>query len=214
MTILHSVDSYSSGLGPNGTLPAGLFSYDLVSDSLTWSDEVFRIHGFRPGDVVPSVELLMAHKHPEDRDHAVRILERTKADGTPFCCYDRLINSRGRVRRVITVGKGVRNDTGRVVGIHGMILDLTSTLASELGPETAAAVARSAENRATIEQAKGAVMMQFGVDADAAFAILSRLSQNTNKPVAQVCEDLLVAIQDPESARSALATLVGQAPVA
>lgn len=214
MTILHSVDSYSSVLGPKGTLPAGIFSYDVVGDSLTWSDDVFRIHGFRPGEVVPSMELVLAHKHPDDRDQVAEILQRTRITGTPFCNYHRLINSRGRTRRVITVGQGIRNADNNVVGIYGMLMDLTSTLASELGPETAAAVARSAENRATIEQAKGAVMMQFGVDADAAFAILARLSQSTNKPVARLCEELLVAIQDPETARNALATLIGQAPVA
>jgi AmiR/NasT family two-component response regulator len=42
------------------------------------------------------------------------------------------------------------------------------------------AVAEALRHRAVIEQAKGIVMVVYGVDADAAFHLLRRHSQNTN----------------------------------
>lgn len=47
--------------------PAARFRYDVRSGDWWWSPGMFDLHGLTEGDVEPSTELLMSHKHPEDR---------------------------------------------------------------------------------------------------------------------------------------------------
>ena len=54
-----------------------------------------------------------------------------------------------------------------------------------------AAVAEIAENRATIEQAKGMLMLIYRIDADAAFELLRWRSQETNVKLRILAEQVL-----------------------
>jgi AmiR/NasT family two-component response regulator len=45
---------------------------------------------------------------------------------------------------------------------------------------------RALQTQGVIEQAKGMLMMRFGLDADAAFALLVRFSQDHNRKVAAI----------------------------
>lgn len=45
---------------------------------------------------------------------------------------------------------------------------------------------RALQTQGVIEQAKGMLMMRFGLDADAAFALLVRLSQDHNRKVVAI----------------------------
>lgn len=42
----------------------GQFSWDARSQRWSWSDEMYRIHGYRPVEVTPSIELILSHKTP------------------------------------------------------------------------------------------------------------------------------------------------------
>lgn len=50
-----------------------------------------------------------------------------------------------------------------------------------------AGLRRAMQTQAVIEQAKGMLMMRFGLTADAAFALLVRLSQDNNRKVSAIC---------------------------
>ena len=45
----------------------GAFRFWFIGQRWEWSDEVALMHGYEPGSVVPTTELLLSHKHPEDR---------------------------------------------------------------------------------------------------------------------------------------------------
>jgi AmiR/NasT family two-component response regulator len=59
------------------------------------------------------------------------------------------------------------------------------------------AVAASTAHRAAIEQAKGALMLSFGMDADAAFGLLRRYSNHRNVKLATLAEEMVSAFADP-----------------
>ncbi len=50
----------------SGAALVGRYTYRPDSDEWWWSDTMFVIHGFEPGAVVPTTELVMRHIHPED----------------------------------------------------------------------------------------------------------------------------------------------------
>jgi len=47
----------------------GVFDWDLASGALTWSDEIYRLHGLAP-DTPPTYERWLAAVHPDDRPSA------------------------------------------------------------------------------------------------------------------------------------------------
>jgi hypothetical protein len=54
----------------DGELAFGTFLFDVATRTLTWTGEIFRIYGFEPSEVVPTLELLAAHQHPDDRERS------------------------------------------------------------------------------------------------------------------------------------------------
>jgi len=58
------------GDGCVGT-PAG---YYFADDRWIWSDEVALMHGYAPGTVTPTTELVLSHKHPDDYEQVASIL--------------------------------------------------------------------------------------------------------------------------------------------
>ncbi|GBE66469.1 hypothetical protein MFM001_29310 [Mycobacterium sp. MFM001] len=54
----------------------GRFWFFLDGQRWEWSDAVARMHGYEPGTVVPTTELLLQHKHPEDRQRVAAVLGR------------------------------------------------------------------------------------------------------------------------------------------
>ena len=46
----------------------GAFRFDFDEQRWEWSEPVQRMHGYQPGAVTPTTELMLSHKHPEDRD--------------------------------------------------------------------------------------------------------------------------------------------------
>ena len=171
--------------------PAARFRYDVVGDSWWWSPGMYALHGLDPDEVVPSTGLLLAHKHADDRARTEGTLRAVLATGEPFCCRHRIVDAAGRVRTVMSVGEGRRDEAGAVVAVDGYFVDLTDALHEFAAREAREAVARSAESRAVIEQAKGMLIAVYHLDADAAFELLCWSSQQTNITVRALAHGLV-----------------------
>ncbi|WP_162054922.1 hypothetical protein [Pontibacter pamirensis] len=52
----------------------GSFSYDIETDEMEWTDEMYYIHGYRPGDVALTLRMIISHTHPTDRARVERIV--------------------------------------------------------------------------------------------------------------------------------------------
>ncbi|WP_408898239.1 PAS and ANTAR domain-containing protein [Nocardioides sp. R1-1] len=179
--------------GLDGPRQTGRFVFDVVEARWEWDDDVFAIHGYEPGEVEPTTELVMSHKHEHDRELVERTLEEAIADGAPFNVYYRIMVG-GETRNVVLCGEGQYDDgrtSGKVDRLVGYYLDLTPELEAETTAAADAAVAASAASRDTIEQAKGILMLGYGLDADAAFAMLKWWSRNRNVKVREVAERLI-----------------------
>jgi len=198
MSLPKTVRAYSSALGPADCV-AGTFHYEAISGRLEWSDELYTLHGYGRGEVVPTVELLYAHKHPDDRDRCHDIFMAACEAGGFFCSYHRIIDARVREHRVLTAGEALVED-GRLIAVEGFIVDLTSTLHWETERAAREAVAGALGTRSTIEQAKGILMGVLRIDSEAAFDLLAKYSQDTNIKVASTAADLVQLANSPQQA--------------
>ncbi|MGZ4662241.1 MAG: PAS and ANTAR domain-containing protein [Arthrobacter sp.] len=169
----------------------GTFRYDAISSKLHWSEELYVIHGYGRGDIVPTIDLLLAHIHPDDRKRIGEILSEILSVGGWFCDYHRLVDGRRREHRVLTVGAGVFDDGGRLCRIEGFVIDLTRLLRKETERVARAAVAGANATRSTIEQAKGILMGALRIGSEEAFQLLVAHSQHTNIKLADTAADMV-----------------------
>jgi hypothetical protein len=170
----------------------GRFSYDVGSRTWTWDDEVFRIHGLQPGSVTPTTDFVLRCKHPEDRSRVEKVLTRASTTGEVFSMSYRILGADGVERRVVLVCEGGMCEDDVVTTIGGYYIDLTHDFRQEGEAMASEAIAASAESRATIEQAKGSLMLAYGLDADQAFAMLRWWSSSRNIKIRDLAERLVV----------------------
>ncbi len=57
----------------------GTFEYRYDTDIWTWSDTVAQMHGYEPGEVQPTTELVLSHKHPDDLARVKALLKQSSA---------------------------------------------------------------------------------------------------------------------------------------
>ncbi|ORV09304.1 PAS and ANTAR domain-containing protein [Mycobacterium celatum] len=181
----------------------GMFRFWFVGQRWEWSDEVARMHGYEPGSVEPTTELMLAHKHPEDRAHVQEILDRALHGGGTFSSRHRFLDTAGNVHHAIVVGDRMTEETGAVVGTEGYYIDLTDTFQETRQEVLDETLPDLVEARAVIEQAKGVLMAIYRVSAEQAFGVLRWRSQETNSKLRALATQLVAEIQTlpPPSAR-------------
>ena len=61
----------------------GTWEWDLDTDVLLWSDNMFRLLGVEPGSVAPTPEYVIGRVHPDDRDRVEREVELAREGWEP-----------------------------------------------------------------------------------------------------------------------------------
>ncbi|GAB2655998.1 PAS and ANTAR domain-containing protein [Prescottella soli] len=171
----------------------GSFCYYLDGDRWEWSDAVARMHGYEPGQIVPTTAQVLAHKHPDDRESSADLMRRVLQDGEPFSSRHRIIDTTGKIHYLVAVGQRTTAD-GRVVGMSGFYIDVTDSIRSDVDRTITENISAFIESRTVIEQAKGALMVIYGISADHAFDVLTWKSQQSNVKLRVVAEELVAAL--------------------
>jgi PAS domain S-box-containing protein len=190
------------GVGVASQTRVGAFRFYFDDQRWEWSEQVQRMHGYQPGTVTPTTELVLSHKHPEDREQIAHTLDTIRRTGQPLSSRHRIIDTSGKLRSVIVVGERLHDEHGRVVGTQGFYIDATPD-EREQQDQMTAQLAVIAENRAVIEQAKGVLMAAYGITANRAFEILKWRSQETNVKIRELASQFMATISakhlSPES---------------
>jgi PAS domain S-box-containing protein len=195
----------------------GWFRFYFDDQRWEWSEQVQRMHGYEPGTVTPTTELVLEHKHPNDRSEVKETIDEMLISRRPFSTRHRIVDTHGTVHQVVVVGDQLTDDEGEVTGTHGYYVDITPTSDRAREEIITARVAEITENRAVIEQAKGMLMLVYGLEEDAAFDLLRWRSQSSNVKLRRLAEIVIErfrnARDDAISSRSAFdhALLSGEA---
>jgi len=125
---------------------------DAVTGEAHWSDELYRIHGYAPGQV-DLTERLPALTHPLDRERVEAWMAAVVA-GQGRGIDHRIVRLDGAVRHVQQQVEVIRDDAGRPVRIMGIVQDITAhTQAVE------ALQASERDHRALMEQAADGIFL-------------------------------------------------------
>jgi hypothetical protein len=197
-------------LGQSAYHRVGSFRFTLCDQRWEWSDEVAAMHGYPPGTVTPTTELLLSHKHPDDREAVAVTLADTVEKGEPFCSRHRIVDTAGRVRHVLVVGDRELDSDGEVVGTAGFYIEVDDHPDDDIAHDheqlvdDAATLAEIVRSRAAIEQAKGALMLVYGIGADRAFEVLTWRSQESNVKLRLLANQLVTEFTDAVNAPTGL----------
>ncbi len=103
----------------------GRWRYEVATEAVTWSDEIYRIHGRAPGAFQPTLEDVFGHFHVDDRAEIQRLVERALKTGEGYTFKLRLVGV-DEVERVVAAEGAVEKDaTGRVIALFGVLQDVT-----------------------------------------------------------------------------------------
>ncbi|MFO7163925.1 MAG: PAS domain-containing protein, partial [Mycolicibacterium hassiacum] len=73
----------------------GSFTFYFADERWEWSPQVARMHGFEPGTVEPTAELVLSHKHPDDYRQVAATLDEIRRTSGAFSTRHRIIDTRG-----------------------------------------------------------------------------------------------------------------------
>jgi PAS domain S-box-containing protein len=172
---------------------AGSFEYHYSSDTWTWSDTVAHIHGYQPGEVEPTTELVLSHKHPDDLAQVKDLLEQSAA---PFSSRHRIRTTTGEIRNVVVVGDAVTDDDGRIVATRGFYVDITDGVKAEYHQTLSEELQVIVAHRELIDQAKGMLMAVYALSANSAFSVLRWRSQQLNVKLSTIAAQLVADLPD------------------
>ncbi len=103
----------------------GSWELDDATRELRWSDETFRLFGYAPGAVSPTLELFFQHTHPEDRSFIQAAIVAAWDSRTPYSADHRLILPDGMVRFVHEQAEIINDEAGHPKKWMGTIQDIT-----------------------------------------------------------------------------------------
>ncbi len=169
----------------------GWFRFHFADQRWEWSPQVEQMHGYQPGTVVPTTELVLSHKHPDDYGPVAATIEEIRRTSGAFSTRHRIVDTRGEVHSVVVIGDQLYDDAGAVIGTHGFYVDVTPSLREERQELLNEAVAEIAESRSAIDQAKGMLMLVYRIGEETAFELLRWRSQETNVKLRVLAEQIV-----------------------
>lgn len=186
----------ATGLGGliTGTETIGRFMYAVAEHTWWFSPSMYLLCGL-PLDTEITTNLMMSLKHPDDGPPATELLAKVAQTGEPFCCPHRIIDAAGREHSTVIFGDARPTARGAIDSIQGFAIDLTAGQQRYSLQIGAAAVRAATEHRSAIEQAKGALMLAYGLNPQAAFALLRWHSQRYNTKLNEIAESLVAVLQ-------------------
>jgi fructose-specific component phosphotransferase system IIB-like protein len=173
----------------------GSFKFYFADERWEWSPQVERMHGYEPGSVDPTTDLVLSHKHPDDYGQVAATLDEIRRTSGAFSTRHRIIDTHGEIHDVVVAGDQLFDDGGTVIGTHGFYVDVTPSMQHRhdqiVTEAVTEAVAEIAEARGVIEQAKGMLMVIYRITSESAFELLKWRSQETNTKLRALAEQIV-----------------------
>lgn len=116
----------------------GDYDWHIPTDTNRWSDQLFRIYGYEPGEIEPTYEFFLDHVHPGDRERVAAIHREAHATGEPFEMIERIVRPDGQTRFLSSNGQVVMDPSGTPVRFRGICLDITDQVLAERAQERSA----------------------------------------------------------------------------
>jgi len=110
----------------------GKWQWDIVTDTHTWSEEIFSIYGRDPSLQPAGYPEVQKYFSPESWQELSTVVENSLKTGRSYQCDAEVIRDDGTRRWIIASGDAKRNEHGEVIYMHGTVQDITQRKQAEL----------------------------------------------------------------------------------
>ncbi len=109
----------------------GHFRTQLDPPRAEWSDEIYRIFGYAPGELEAGLDSALSLTHPDDRDRYLQARNAAIEHKQPFSVEHRFIRKDGKEISVAVNGRPEFDAAGEVVAVFGTIQDISERKQAE-----------------------------------------------------------------------------------
>ncbi len=110
----------------------GNWDWGLSTGEVFWSDEFFRIFGFKPGEFDPTHDAFMDAIHPDDRKMVRSEIDDALLNkGNKYIVEYRVVHPDGQCRMVREIGSISRDENGVPFSMRGTVQDITEMKEAE-----------------------------------------------------------------------------------
>jgi diguanylate cyclase (GGDEF)-like protein/PAS domain S-box-containing protein len=103
----------------------GTWDWRVDTDELYWSDAIYGMFGYKPGEVTPTYSLFCDAVHPDDKERVrageIRCIETGENHDEEY----RVIWPDGTIRWLRETGNVTKNEAGEAVKMMGVVRDIT-----------------------------------------------------------------------------------------
>ncbi|MBB1074395.1 EAL domain-containing protein [Rhodoferax sp. 4810] len=149
------------------------FEWEVATNIVTWSPEMFRIFGRDPALGVPNLQGQATLYTPQSTQQLYAAVSLAVSEGTPYELELMTVQPDGELRPSFVMGFPERDDSGRVVRLAGLVQDITQRKHEEEKIRLAASVFSHAREGITITTATGII-----VDVNEAFTRITGFSRD------------------------------------
>jgi PAS domain S-box-containing protein len=131
----------------------GLWDWDLLSDSVFFSDRFREILGYSSEEFPSRIDSFRSRLHPEDAEVIWAAIERHLQDRVPYRVEYRLQTNSGDYRWFLAGGQAIWNSIGKAIRMFGSIQDITERKQGELNLKAALSEIKELKEKLEVERA-------------------------------------------------------------
>jgi PAS domain S-box-containing protein len=105
----------------------GNWDWNIQTNQLYWSDEIYRIFGLSPQQFGATYETFLNSVHPEDREFVSRAVREALSGNKPYSVDHRIVSPDGTVRIVHEQAEVTFNESKKPVRMIGTVQDITDS---------------------------------------------------------------------------------------
>lgn len=102
----------------------GSWEWNIPSNTIEWSDELFRIYGLKPQEFEASYEKYLKYLHPDDVELVDGIVKKAYQDHQPFAFEHKILRD-GEARILDCTGFVTLDEQGQIIKMTGTAQDIT-----------------------------------------------------------------------------------------
>jgi PAS domain S-box-containing protein len=104
---------------------AGVWDWDIGSDRLDWSRELFVLFGLDPDKTEATFDIWDQVLHPDDKETAYSRIEKSIKQGTSLDSEYRIVLPDGQVRWIRALGSAIYDQAKQPIRMAGICIDIT-----------------------------------------------------------------------------------------
>jgi PAS domain S-box-containing protein len=109
----------------------GSWEWDVSTDTVLWSDELYRMFGYKPGEISITYETYLQNLHPDDRAFVHGIIQKAYRDHKPFNFYHRILRNDGTEVIMYAHGEVTIDKNNNIIRMTGTGQDVTELKTKE-----------------------------------------------------------------------------------